>query len=65
MERVQKDVNASMRAILIDWLVEVEFPFCNSVDVLYELQSLGRLRWTKLPLLVFIMLDHFSLIVCL
>lgn len=43
MERVQKDVNASMRAILIDWLVEVEFPFCNSVDVLYELQSLGGL----------------------
>jgi len=23
MERVQKDINASMRAILVDWLVEV------------------------------------------
>lgn len=23
MERIQKDINASMRAILIDWLVEV------------------------------------------
>ena len=25
MDRVQKDVNASMRAILVDWLVEVTF----------------------------------------
>ena len=26
MERLQKDVNPSMRAILVDWLVEVNFP---------------------------------------
>lgn len=25
MERIQKDINVSMRAILIDWLVEVIF----------------------------------------
>jgi len=25
MERIQKDINASMRAILVDWLVEVTF----------------------------------------
>lgn len=25
MERIQKDINASMRAILIDWLVEVSY----------------------------------------
>jgi hypothetical protein len=25
METIQKDVNPSMRAILIDWLVEVSF----------------------------------------
>lgn len=25
MEKVQKDINASMRAILVDWLVEVSF----------------------------------------
>ena len=25
MERIQKDINSSMRAILVDWLVEVEY----------------------------------------
>lgn len=27
MEAVQKDINASMRAILMDWLVEVSFSY--------------------------------------
>ena len=25
MEKIQKDLNSSMRAILIDWLVEVNY----------------------------------------
>lgn len=29
MEKVQKDINANMRAILIDWLVEVMFIIVN------------------------------------
>lgn len=28
MEIIQKDINASMRAILIDWLVEVTYFLC-------------------------------------
>lgn len=25
MEKIQKDINSNMRAILVDWLVEVNF----------------------------------------
>ncbi|XP_010915931.1 cyclin-A1-4 [Elaeis guineensis] len=35
MERVQKDINASMRAILIDWLVEVAEEYRLIPDTLY------------------------------
>ncbi|XP_020589936.1 cyclin-A1-4 [Phalaenopsis equestris] len=35
MERVQKDINASMRAILIDWLVEVAEEYRLAPDTLY------------------------------
>ncbi|KAL8485674.1 hypothetical protein ACS0TY_027817 [Phlomoides rotata] len=35
MERVQKDINASMRAILIDWLVEVSEEYRLVPDTLY------------------------------
>ncbi|KAL6984286.1 Cyclin-A1-1 [Sarracenia purpurea var. burkii] len=35
MERVQKDINASMRAILIDWLVEVAEEYRLVPDTLY------------------------------
>ncbi|KAG9448080.1 hypothetical protein H6P81_014208 [Aristolochia fimbriata] len=35
MERVQKDVNASMRSILIDWLVEVAEEYRLVPDTLY------------------------------
>ncbi|GFP83685.1 cyclin-a1-1 [Phtheirospermum japonicum] len=35
MERVQKDINASMRAILIDWLVEVVEEYMLVPDTLY------------------------------
>ncbi|KAF3447024.1 hypothetical protein FNV43_RR12204 [Rhamnella rubrinervis] len=35
MEKVQKDVNASMRAILIDWLVEVAEEYRLVPDTLY------------------------------
>ncbi|KAG6388647.1 hypothetical protein SASPL_150079 [Salvia splendens] len=35
MERVQKDINASMRAILIDWLIEVAEEYRLVPDTLY------------------------------
>lgn len=35
MERVQKDINASMRAILVDWLVEVSEEYRLVPDTLY------------------------------
>ncbi|KAL3638851.1 hypothetical protein CASFOL_016758 [Castilleja foliolosa] len=35
MEKVQKDINASMRAILIDWLVEVSEEYRLVPDTLY------------------------------
>ncbi|XAR55550.1 hypothetical protein NMG60_11035651 [Bertholletia excelsa] len=35
MERIQKDINASMRAILIDWLVEVAEEYRLVPDTLY------------------------------
>ncbi|KAK4804959.1 hypothetical protein SAY86_004776 [Trapa natans] len=35
MERIQKDINASMRAILIDWLVEVAEEYKLVPDTLY------------------------------
>ncbi|PSS19901.1 Cyclin-A1-1 like [Actinidia chinensis var. chinensis] len=35
MERVQKDINASMRAILVDWLVEVAEEYRLVPDTLY------------------------------
>ncbi|CAN1240176.1 CYCA1-2 [Linum grandiflorum] len=35
MEKVQKDVNASMRAILVDWLVEVAEEYRLVPDTLY------------------------------
>ncbi|KAI3842582.1 hypothetical protein MKW92_018621 [Papaver armeniacum] len=35
MERVQKDINASMRAILVDWLVEVAEEYRLIPDTLY------------------------------
>ncbi|GFP89208.1 cyclin-a1-1 [Phtheirospermum japonicum] len=35
MEMVQKDINASMRAILIDWLVEVVKEYRLVPDTLY------------------------------
>ncbi|CAL8997089.1 unnamed protein product [Prunus brigantina] len=35
MERIQKDINASMRAILIDWLVEVAEEFRLVPDTLF------------------------------
>ncbi|KAH0448638.1 hypothetical protein IEQ34_022438 [Dendrobium chrysotoxum] len=35
MDRVQKDINASMRAILIDWLVEVAEEYRLAPDTLY------------------------------
>lgn len=35
MEKVQKDINASMRAILIDWLVEVAEEYRLVPDTLY------------------------------
>lgn len=35
MERVQKDINASMRSILIDWLVEVAEEYRLVPDTLY------------------------------
>ncbi|XP_059631780.1 cyclin-A1-1 [Cornus florida] len=35
MERVQKDINASMRSILIDWLVEVSEEYRLVPDTLY------------------------------
>ncbi|GFP90128.1 cyclin-a1-1 [Phtheirospermum japonicum] len=35
MEMVQKDINASMRAILIDWLVEVAEEYRLVPDTLY------------------------------
>lgn len=37
MEKVQKDVNASMRAILIDWLVEVIMPGDGETELAYLL----------------------------
>lgn len=36
MERVQKDINASMRAVLVDWLVEVSCCYIlHFLDLLY------------------------------
>ncbi|XP_008806262.2 cyclin-A1-4 isoform X3 [Phoenix dactylifera] len=35
MERIQKDINASMRAILVDWLVEVAEEYRLVPDTLY------------------------------
>ncbi|GMH00940.1 hypothetical protein Nepgr_002779 [Nepenthes gracilis] len=35
MEKIQKDINASMRAILIDWLVEVAVEYRLVPDTLY------------------------------
>lgn len=42
MEKVQKDISSNMRAILIDWLVEVAFPcdvsrFLSHFFILYGL----------------------------
>ena len=39
MERVQKDINASMRAILIDWLVEVIFFYLDNLLAYVSLVS--------------------------
>ena len=35
MEKIQKDVNSNMRAILIDWLVEVAEEYRLVPDTLY------------------------------
>lgn len=36
MERIQKDINASMRAVLIDWLVEVSYDIVRLICIIQE-----------------------------
>lgn len=40
MDMVQKDINASMRAILIDWLVEVSYGRLRNTRAVYVMQEI-------------------------
>lgn len=40
METVQHDINASMRGILIDWLVEVSKPLSKAMKLLHGREAI-------------------------
>ncbi|GAB4852278.1 Putative cyclin-A3-1 [Ancistrocladus abbreviatus] len=58
IEKIQKDISADMRGVLVDWLVEVAEEYKLLSETLYltisfidRFLSINSLHWQRLPLL--------------